>query len=189
MNVIWGEFGSVFECTGWYFLLNEGAGFAFDGVAFLYGRCVWHTYFKHIFHIKINATQSDAKPPPSLKTVYHHVHSKTLAKPTSSSRQSHVHLHYVDAKRTWILTANSHLKGHSDLTDLALSAIKPRSPRYTRNLNVFMPLRGINTLKFRTQTTFWNTETENKYRSSLNKQIIIMLVMLNLQSNLRCISM
>ena len=27
-----------------------------------------------------------------------------------------------------------------------------------------------------TQTTFWNTGTENKYCSSLNKQIIIMLV-------------
>ena len=41
------------------------------------------------------------------------------------------------------------------------------SPRYTTNRSVFMPL---------TQTTFWNTETEKKYRSSLNKQIIIMLV-------------
>ena len=33
-----------------------------------------------------------------------------------------------------------------------------------------------------TQTTFWNTGTENKYRSSLNKQVIIMLVMLNSES-------
>ena len=35
-----------------------------------------------------NATPSDAKPAPSLKTVYHHVHSKTLAKLASSSRRS-----------------------------------------------------------------------------------------------------
>ena len=31
---------SVSECTWWYFL-NEGTGFASDGVAFLYGRCLW----------------------------------------------------------------------------------------------------------------------------------------------------
>ena len=32
---------SVFECTWWYTVFNEGASFASDGVAFLYGRCVW----------------------------------------------------------------------------------------------------------------------------------------------------
>ena len=32
---------SVFECTWWYTVFNEGTGFASDGVAFLYGRCVW----------------------------------------------------------------------------------------------------------------------------------------------------
>ena len=31
------------------FVGNEGAGFASDGVAFLYGRCVWHTYFKDTY--------------------------------------------------------------------------------------------------------------------------------------------
>ena len=32
---------SVFECTWWYTVFNEEAGFASDGVAFFYGRCVW----------------------------------------------------------------------------------------------------------------------------------------------------
>ena len=31
---------SVFECTCRYTVFNEGAGFASDEVAFLYGRCV-----------------------------------------------------------------------------------------------------------------------------------------------------
>ena len=37
---------SVFEqCTWWYTILNEGTGFASDGVAFLYERCGWKLVF------------------------------------------------------------------------------------------------------------------------------------------------